>query len=413
MSKLHHTASMPFAIVAAAFLFAGVHPARGEETTPPPPPSQDSVVQESVVQKSSVQDSGAAESATPASQSAEPATAPTPAKRPWPVLLHSQEPASPAALQEPSEKPPQESSQDSLTAPAPPSLPTTSAPPATPALQAAPNIPPGKAKNAEKNAEKSADCDRATFRVLVDVGHTAEHPGADSARGVTEYSFNMRLADEIRQKLVDAGFGKTVELITATAPWRGLVERAEHANRMLADLFVAIHHDSVPDYLLENWDYEGQQRGFSDRFKGYAIFISHQNADPKGSLEFGHFLGEQLKARSLHYTPHYTFPLMRSRRHELLDADAGVYRYDQLVVLEKTRMPAVLFEAGSIINRDEELELAGADRRGHTSDAVVAAVEDFCAARWHERHDRHIARLPAPPVRPLARIGHANPATAR
>jgi N-acetylmuramoyl-L-alanine amidase len=44
-------------------------------------------------------------------------------------------------------------------------------------------------------------------------------------------------------------------------------------------------------------------------------------------------------------------------RRELIDADAGVYRFDQLVVLKMTRMPAVLIEAGSIINRPEELEL--------------------------------------------------------
>ena len=44
-------------------------------------------------------------------------------------------------------------------------------------------------------------------------------------------------------------------------------------------------------------------------------------------------------------------------------------------------MPAVLLEAGSIINRQEELELASPERRALTSAAIVAAVEDFCAAR--------------------------------
>src|SRR5271155_1292773 len=47
-------------------------------------------------------------------------------------------------------------------------------------------------------APKPADCDRAALRVVVDVGHTTEKPGADSARGATEYSFNLRLADEVR-----------------------------------------------------------------------------------------------------------------------------------------------------------------------------------------------------------------------
>ncbi len=238
-----------------------------------------------------------------------------------------------------------------------------------------------------------ASCQRSGFRVVVDVGHTVEVPGADSARGVPEYAFNLRLADEIEQALLDAGFAKAVRLITATAPWQGLVERADRANKMHADLFISIHHDSVPDYLIETWDYEGQQHQFSDRFTGYAIFISNDNADRQGSLQFGGLLGKELQARGLHYTPHYTLPLMGKYRHALLDPAAGVYRYDQLIVLRHTEMPAVLLEAGSIVNRQEELELATPERRALTSAAVAAAVEDFCAARANVQN---VKRLPAP-----------------
>ena len=237
-----------------------------------------------------------------------------------------------------------------------------------------------------------AICERAGFRVVVDVGHTAEVPGADSARGIPEYTFNLRLADEIEQALVSAGFDKAVRLITATAPWQGLVERADRANKIHADLFISIHHDLVPDYLIETWDYEGQQHQFSDRFTGYAIFISNDNADRQGSLQFGGLLGKELQARGLHYTPHYTLPLMGRHRHELLDPAAGVYRYDQLIVLRHTEMPAVLLEAGSIVNREEELELASPERRARTSAAVAAAVEDFCAARANVQQ---VKRMPA------------------
>jgi N-acetylmuramoyl-L-alanine amidase len=72
---------------------------------------------------------------------------------------------------------------------------------------------------------------------------------------------------------------------------------------------------------------------------------------------------------------------MGHRRRILVDAEAGVYRYDQLIVLRATRMPAVLLEAGSIVNRQEELELATPERRSLTSAAIVAAVENFCAVR--------------------------------
>jgi N-acetylmuramoyl-L-alanine amidase len=226
-----------------------------------------------------------------------------------------------------------------------------------------------------------AACQRSKFRVVVDVGHTVDVPGAISARGAPEYAFNLRLAGEIRDALVAAGFDKTVLLVTAEAPPLGLVLRAQRANALGTDLFLSIHHDSVPDYLLEDWDYEGQPSHFSDRFKGFSLFISDDNADRAGSLAFGRLLGLALEARGLAYTPHYTLPLMRNRRRELLDAAAGVYRYDQLIVLRDTHMPAVLLEAGSIINRDEELELGKAERRSRIAAAVTAAVTDFCAAR--------------------------------
>ena len=238
-----------------------------------------------------------------------------------------------------------------------------------------------------------SSCNRAAFRVIVDVGHTVERHGVLSARGATEYMFNLRLANQIEQMLVAAGFGKTVELITAAPPPRGLLERAARANSLGADLFLSIHHDGVPDPFVEKWEYDGREHAFSDRFKGHSIFISNDNGDPRGSLRFGRLLGIQLKARGLQYTPHYTEKFMGSRQRKLVDADAGVYRYDQLIVLRKTRMPAVLLEAGSIVNRDEELLLESPERQAAIAAAVTGAVEAFCA----ERAPRKPVRLPRRP----------------
>ena len=241
----------------------------------------------------------------------------------------------------------------------------------------------GQEHAANANQAVSDNCARSTFRVVVDVGHTVDVPGAMSARGVPEYAFNLQLARDVKQALLDAGFEQTVLMITATAPWRGLFERAVRANAMHANLFIAIHHDSVPDNLKHEWEYAGQKNEFNDDYPGYALFISNDNADPAGSLLFGSMLGRELEHRGLHYTPHYTLALMGHRRRILVDADAGVYRYDQLIVLRTTRMPAVLLEAGSIVNRQEELELSTPERRSLTSAAIAAAVANFCAARAH------------------------------
>jgi N-acetylmuramoyl-L-alanine amidase len=72
---------------------------------------------------------------------------------------------------------------------------------------------------------------------------------------------------------------------------------------------------------------------------------------------------------------------MGHRQRLLVDAQAGVYRYDELIVLRDTDMPAVLLEAGSIINREEELRMGSVERQTLISAAVTDAVEAFCVAR--------------------------------
>jgi N-acetylmuramoyl-L-alanine amidase len=246
-------------------------------------------------------------------------------------------------------------------------------------------------------------CRRADFRVVLDVGHTVKVPGAMSARGAPEYTFNLQLAQETKAALVAAGFVRTELMITSKPPPMGLFERAFHANAMAADLFIAIHHDSVPDDLLQKWEYNGQPERFNDNYSGYGIFVSEDNAARAASLEFGKLLGAALQARGLGYTPHYRLALMRNRARELLDADFGVYRYDQLVVLKETHMPAVLLEAGSIVNREDELALASPERRALESAAITSAVEEFCAARESATRERVVNRAAAPNTRPPAR----------
>ncbi len=137
----------------------------------------------------------------------------------------------------------------------------------------------------------------------------------------------------------------------------------------------------MPDKFLEKWEFEGEERSFSDRFNGHSIFVSQDNSDRAGSLLFAGLLGNQLRDRGLQYTPHYTERIMGNRQRLLVDARAGVYRYDQLIVLRKTGMPAVLLEAGSIINREEELLVSSPEHQTLISAAVTDAVEAFCAAR--------------------------------
>lgn len=228
----------------------------------------------------------------------------------------------------------------------------------------------------------AAKCDPSKFRIVLDVGHTAESEGAISARNVAEFVFNLRLAQRIEERLKADGFAETRLLLTEGKARRSLVKRVAAANDLPANLFLSIHHDSVPNSLLENWEFEGKKSHFSDRFSGYSVFVSRNNPDFKTSLSFAELLGKEMKAQDLQYAQQYTQAIMGRYRHPLLNKETGIYSYDQLVVLRKTRMPAVLLEAGSIINRDEELKMDSPERRDIISSGVTAAVKEFCDSRW-------------------------------
>lgn len=237
------------------------------------------------------------------------------------------------------------------------------------------------AKPRPKPPELPLKCEKPRFRIVVDVGHTPDSYGALSARNDPEFGFNLHLARLIAAKLRSEGFAATRLLVTDGKARPSLVKRVSTANQGRADLFLSVHHDSVPDKLLETWEFDGANSYFSDRFSGHSLFVSERNPHFATSLKLARMIGRQLKEQGLHYASQYTLPLMGRYRRQLLDKDVGVYRHDGLVVLSQTRSAAVLLEAGSIINRDEEMAMNSPERHELIAGAVAAAVGEFCERR--------------------------------
>jgi N-acetylmuramoyl-L-alanine amidase len=238
------------------------------------------------------------------------------------------------------------------------------------------------APNVAASKPEAPRCDPQKFRIVIDVGHTAESEGAISSRNVAEFIFNLKLARRVEQQLKADGFAGTRLLVTEGKARRSLVTRVNAANNLAPNLFLSIHHDSVPDKFLEDWEFEGKKRHFSDRFSGYSVFVSRDNPDFPTSLAFAELLAREMKAQGLTYAKQYSQPIMGRFQHPLLNKETGVYRYDELIVLRKTRMPAVLLESGSIINREEELKMDSEEHRSIVSHGVATAVKEFCDSRW-------------------------------
>jgi N-acetylmuramoyl-L-alanine amidase len=224
--------------------------------------------------------------------------------------------------------------------------------------------------------------------IALDVGHNARRPGqqcqrfvkcpwgATSARGIPEYDFNLGLARHIKERLEAAGFQSTSLMITRTEGSRGLLERANRANRMKADIFLSIHHDGARDRYVKPWRYDGEVHYYLDEPSGFSLHVSSRHAE---SLSLARILADQLVARELHFTTFHEVANPAGARVPYMDSTRGIYRRDRLAVLNFTKMPGLLLEAGFIINRDEELVLSSPSHQEKIASAIVEAVGIFCA----------------------------------
>lgn len=220
-------------------------------------------------------------------------------------------------------------------------------------------------------------CHRDTFIVAVDIGHTRKAGGATSARGIAEYEFNNRMARLVVNRLTAAGY-PNVLLINDDGTVRDLRKRTAEANAVPVNLLLSIHHDSVQPHYLSSWEYHGKKLDYSDHFHGYSIFVSRKNGASDRSILFAGHLGEALRAAEFTPTLHHAEQIPGENR-EMLDTRQGIYLFDALTVLKTAEVPAVLLECGVIKHREEETALNDEKYRQRMADAIVTAIDNFCA----------------------------------
>jgi N-acetylmuramoyl-L-alanine amidase len=212
--------------------------------------------------------------------------------------------------------------------------------------------------------------------VAIDVGHSKLSPGATSARGRTEFEFNLGLArvlnetlasDRVRSMLIGED-GTMVELSKRTAA----------ATAGGATFLLSIHHDSAQSRYFETWNWQGVERRYSDRFSGFSLFVSRNNPKLEASLHCARKIGAALKRAGLSASPHHAENIPGENR-EWADPEAGVYYFDELVVLKTATIPAVLVEAGVIVNRAEEQSIQEPAMRSTIANAIARGLAD-CGA---------------------------------
>lgn len=208
------------------------------------------------------------------------------------------------------------------------------------------------------------------LKIAVDVGHSLARPGAVSARGTPEFEFNRELALTLRQALDQRGF--RAQLIGERGDMDELPPRTQAAKG--AGFFLSIHHDSVQPHYLAEWETGAERRRYSDRFSGFSLFVSRHNPDLRTSLACASAIGHALREQGFSPTKHHAEPIPGENR-PFADEVNGVHYFDELVVLKTAAMPAVLVEAGIIVNREDELLLQMPATRSNIAHAITRGLE--------------------------------------
>lgn len=209
-------------------------------------------------------------------------------------------------------------------------------------------------------AEQSA---RAVL-IAVDIGHTLEAPGAISARGRSEMAFNRDLAIEVAAALERLGMNTV--LVNPDGRIASLAARP--ASVPDADFFLSIHHDSVNEWELRYWDYQGVEHSYSDAWMGHSMFVSSRNPAVRLSILCGSAIGVRLQRTGFVPTT------KNARKRAYADPLHAVHYFDNLVVLYRALQPALLFEAGVIKHRAEELLLRDPARQARMADSIATGV---------------------------------------
>jgi len=221
--------------------------------------------------------------------------------------------------------------------------------------------------------------------VVIDPGHGGIDPGAVSRSGTTEKHVVREFSEVLKQALEAAG-GYDVHLTRSDDVFLSLSDRVQFARRHNADLFIAIHADSLRRgtargatvYTLADKASDAEAAALahkenrsdiiagvdlvaeSEQITGILIDLAQREAKNHATIFAKQLVGELKPVAKLNSRP------LRS---------AG-FR-----VLMAPDVPSVLFELGYLSNRNDETLLLSPEWRTGVAAAMAAAIERYFATQ--------------------------------
>ena len=221
--------------------------------------------------------------------------------------------------------------------------------------------------------------------IVLDPGHGGVDPGAIGRRGTQEKGVTLTAARELQKALEATGRYK-VFLTRNDDRFLALRERTRIARRHDANLFLSLHADSAPGANARGLSVYTLSDKSSDQ-EAAMLAASENMADVIGGIDLS---GEQAdvvsilidlaqretKNQSVRLANHLVQAMVL--RVPVLERP---HRHAGFAVLKAPDIPAVLIELGFLSHPEEERLLLTASHRAAVIDGIVAAVDNFFAAR--------------------------------
>lgn len=197
--------------------------------------------------------------------------------------------------------------------------------------------------------------------VIIDAGHSKSQPGSISASGIPEFNFNLRLATIVSRELLQRGVN-----VMLSGSHQGPVTLTQRTQGTPgAALFVSLHHDSIQQQFID--------QGRAGEFRGYSVFVSEKNPYWHQSVACASEVGRQMQVAGEAPSLYHAMPIPGENK-PLVDRNHGVHRSDNLVVLKTSKAPALLVEAGVIVNPMEDRRLAAENTARRLGAAIAEGI---------------------------------------
>lgn len=175
--------------------------------------------------------------------------------------------------------------------------------------------------------------------IAIDAGHGGKDPGAKALDGTYEKDYNLDVAKRLDKKLNELGFKTLMTRQDDTSTT--LQERTDAANWNYADFFMSIHFNA-----------------FNQKTQGIETLYY-----PNSPTEANNINNKDIAAI---FHEELIKTLNRSSR--------GIVPRPNLVVLNKTKMPAILAELGFITNKEELSQIKKEEYREKAASALAVSI---------------------------------------